>query len=125
MTLHNEIALHFWFVEYLDLALISAGLLACKFSRTHPIFLCQTDQSPQAEACAMKWDLYHHMVLLLQYYLLFQINVFYILYFRIFQTMPSIQCPFFHFHRNGYGVSHGVVMPQNLKQKLLIFATIQ
>lgn len=55
---------------------------------------------------------------------LFQIYVNCFLYFRIFQTMPSIQYRFFHFPRNGYGVSHGVVMLQNLTQKPLIFATI-
>jgi len=44
-------------------------------------------------------------------------------YFRIFQTMLSIQYPFSHYRKNGYGVSHGVVMPQNRKQKPSIFAT--
>ena len=44
--------------------------------------------------------------------------------FRIFRTMLSIQYPSFHCLKNGCGANHGVVMPQNPEQKLLIFATI-
>lgn len=39
--------------------------------------------------------------------------------------MLSILCPFFLYHKNGYGVNHGVVMLQNPRQKQLICATIR
>lgn len=45
------------------------------------------------------------------------------LLFRIFLTTLSTLCPFSLYHKNGSGVSHGVVMPQNPRRKPLISVT--
>ncbi|CAA0819688.1 Unknown protein, partial [Striga hermonthica] len=42
----------------------------------------------------------------------------------IFQTMLNRWCPYFPFHKSGYGASLGVVMPPNPRQKPFTFATI-